>query len=81
MELVVWLEKTIKAPETGRMAENKKEEEKMVNTKDFYKAINMLKELSEDALRENKEEAKMTRISLRDMGRAMTKRKERSPMP
>eukprot|EP00972_Heterocapsa_arctica_P009327 1372499-Heterocapsa_arctica.AAC.1 len=63
------------------MTAYKKEEDKMVTYKDFVKAINMLKEQNEDAVRENKEEAKMTRISLRDMGRAMTKRRKRSPMP
>eukprot|EP00972_Heterocapsa_arctica_P088454 13042568-Heterocapsa_arctica.AAC.1 len=31
------------------MVESKKEEDNMVNTKEFYKAINMLKEMSEDA--------------------------------
>eukprot|EP00972_Heterocapsa_arctica_P017229 2545891-Heterocapsa_arctica.AAC.1 len=81
MELVVWLENIIKAPEKGQMAENKKEEEKVLSTKEFYKAINLLKEMNEEAVRENKEEANMTRISLRDMGRTMTKRRERSQMP
>eukprot|EP00972_Heterocapsa_arctica_P099387 14666110-Heterocapsa_arctica.AAC.1 len=61
MELVVWLERNIKAPDYAVMIENKKEEEKMVSAKIFYKAVNMLKEVGEDQVRENQGEATNTR--------------------
>eukprot|EP00972_Heterocapsa_arctica_P039553 5827151-Heterocapsa_arctica.AAC.1 len=61
MELVVWLERNSKAPDHALMKGYKKEEEKMVSAKIFYKAINMLKEMGEDQTRERQGEAKKTR--------------------
>eukprot|EP00972_Heterocapsa_arctica_P065844 9717822-Heterocapsa_arctica.AAC.1 len=40
----------------------------------------MLKELSEDLVREYQEEANKTRVIVRDLEKAMTKRREHSPM-
>eukprot|EP00972_Heterocapsa_arctica_P060733 8959340-Heterocapsa_arctica.AAC.1 len=62
MELVVWLERSIKAPETAKIMCFKKEEEKPVNAKIFYKAINMLKEMGEFQTVEQMGEAKKTRV-------------------
>eukprot|EP00972_Heterocapsa_arctica_P079527 11719846-Heterocapsa_arctica.AAC.1 len=59
MELVVWLEKNIKAPEN--IGDRKQEEEKSVGIKDFNEAINMLKDMNEDLVKANLEEARRTR--------------------
>eukprot|EP00972_Heterocapsa_arctica_P051340 7551997-Heterocapsa_arctica.AAC.1 len=47
MELVVWIEERVKAPENTRMPANSREEEKPVTTKMFQQGINMLKEMME----------------------------------
>eukprot|EP00972_Heterocapsa_arctica_P102133 15050517-Heterocapsa_arctica.AAC.1 len=61
MELRVHLEEKIKAPGKALDQHNNEEDEKRVNNKEFRKAINMLKRMNEDLVKENLEEARRTR--------------------
>eukprot|EP00972_Heterocapsa_arctica_P086816 12797824-Heterocapsa_arctica.AAC.1 len=61
MELVVWLERSIKTPEQTKIATNRMEEGKTVSMRTFYKAINMLKEMAEAQAVEHLLQAKKTR--------------------
>eukprot|EP00972_Heterocapsa_arctica_P078807 11621603-Heterocapsa_arctica.AAC.1 len=80
MELVVWLERSIKTPESTKLTAIKKEEEKPANTRTFYRAINMLKGMGESQTVEHTGEAKKTRIIVRDLQNELIKRKEISPL-
>eukprot|EP00972_Heterocapsa_arctica_P095866 14145633-Heterocapsa_arctica.AAC.1 len=78
MELVVHLEEKIKAPGKALAQDNKEEDEKPVNIKEFRKAINMLKDMNQDLVKDNLEEARRTRDIIRDLADALTKKRAHS---
>jgi hypothetical protein len=66
MELVVWIEETVKAPENTSPPENNKEEDRPVTTKRFQQGINMLKEMMEVQKIESAQQARRIREVMRE---------------
>eukprot|EP00972_Heterocapsa_arctica_P085896 12657955-Heterocapsa_arctica.AAC.1 len=61
MELVVWIEGRVKAPENTRTPANSRKEEKPVSKTFFQHAINMLKQMMEVQKMEITQQARRTR--------------------
>eukprot|EP00972_Heterocapsa_arctica_P106232 15649402-Heterocapsa_arctica.AAC.1 len=66
MELVVWIEATLKGPETTGAAATRSEEGKPVSTKRFQQGIDMLKEMLEVQMMEITQQAQKTRGVVRE---------------